>query len=399
MKVAYLVNQYPKVSHTFIRREIQAIERHGVEVTRFSLRSENFEGLGQEDKEEYRLTTFILNEPKIRLLKTFFGWLLRNPHDVLNLIILIFSTNKKSSKSFYKHIVCAIEASFVAKVCQKDGCQHIHAHFGTNSAEVTMYASLMSKISYSLTIHGPEEFDYPEDLNLREKVKRSKFIATVSSFGRSQLFRWIDKKDWDKVKVVHCGLEPSYFENLEPNKGANENVFLCTGRLCEQKGQLLLLQSFKEHLNEGHNSRLILAGDGELRSEIETLIKELELGERVTITGWISPEEVETLLEQCSVMVLPSFAEGLPVAIMEAMAKGRLVISTYIAGIPELVKHRKTGLLTVPGSIEDLTQNLNLSVSLSPEELKSIIQNAHVEVRKAHNVELEADKLAKLFEQ
>lgn len=399
MKVAYLVNQYPKVSHTFIRREIQAIERHGVEVTRFSLRSENFEGLGQEDKEEYRLTTFILNEPKIRLLKIFFGWLLRNPHDLLNLIILIFSMNKKSSKSLYKHIVCAIEASFVAKVCQKDGCQHIHAHFGTNSAEVTMYASLMSKISYSLTIHGPEEYDYPEDLNLREKVKRSKFIATVSSFGRSQLFRWIDKKDWDKVKVVHCGLEPSYFECLERNKGANENVFLCTGRLCEQKGQLLLLQSFKEHLNEGHNSRLILAGDGELRSEIETLIKELELGERVTITGWISPDEVETLLEQCSVMVLPSFAEGLPVAIMEAMAKGRLVISTYIAGIPELVKHRKTGLLTVPGSIEDLTQNLNLSVSLSPEELKSIIQNAHVEVRKAHNVELEADKLSKLFEQ
>lgn len=399
MKVAYLVNQYPKVSHTFIRREIKAVEKCGIEVTRLSLRSENFEGLGQEDKEEYRLTTFILNESKIRLLKTFFVWLLTSPKDALKLILLILSMNKKSSKSFYKHIVCAIEASFVAKVCEKGGCKHIHAHFGTNSAEVAMYASLMSKISYSLTIHGPEEYDYPEDLNLREKVKRSKFIATVSNFGRSQLFRWIDKKDWDKVKVIRCGLEPSYFQSIERNTAADENVFLCTGRLCEQKGQLLLLKSFKEHLKEGHNSRLILAGDGELRNEIETLIKKLELEERVTITGWISPAEVENLLKQCSVMVLPSFAEGLPVAIMEAMAKGRPVISTYIAGIPELVKHRKTGLLTVPGSIEDLTQNLNLSVSLSCEELKSIIQNAHVEVRKAHNVELEADKLAKLFEQ
>ncbi len=401
MKIAYLVNQYPKISHTFIRREILALEQQGLSVKRFSLRAEPFDSLGDEDKSEFEKTTFILERCKTNLLLSFILWAVTNIGVFKTALGLVLRMNKKSTKPLFKHLICLIEARFVASECQSVGAVHIHTHFGTNSAEIAMYASLISKIPYSLTIHGPEEFDYPSDLNLKEKISRSKFVVAVSSFGRSQLYRWLPSDMWHKVQIVRCGLEKEYFNQSSSSFPAISNTknstFLCIGRLCEQKGQLLLVKAFKKHLDAGFNSKLVLAGDGDMRQEIEALIKDLNISDSIKITGWVKPEEVKALLLDSTAMVLPSFAEGLPVAIMEAMAMRRLVVSTYIAGIPELVQDRVTGLLAFSGSVVDLKSKLDSVANLSDLEKTSMLDSAQNKVREMHNIEKEAGKLASLI--
>src|ERR1019366_5432957 len=185
------------------------------------------------------------------------------------------------------------------------------------------------------TVHGPEEYDNVRAIGLAEKVQRCAFVVAISSYGRSQLYRLVEHQHWPKVKVVHCGLEPAYFAAVGPAPVARRLV--CVGRLCEQKGQLLLIEAAHRLASRGIAFEVLLAGDGELRAEIEASIRRHKLQDRVRITGWISAAEVREQILAARALVLPSFAEGLPIVIMEAMALRRPVISTLGAGIPELV--------------------------------------------------------------
>ena len=160
---------------------------------------------------------------------------------------------------------------------------------------------------------------------------------------------------------------------------------------------MLLVKAFKNHIDAGFNSKLVLAGDGDMRQEIEALIKQLNISDAVKITGWVKPEEVRALLVDSTAMVLPSFAEGLPVAIMEAMAMRRLVLSTYIAGIPELVEDKVTGLLAFSGSIDDLQSKLDVVANLNDLDKTNILDSAQIKVREMHDIEKEAAKLASLI--
>lgn len=250
--------------------------------------------------------------------------------------------------------------------------------------------------NYSFTVHGPEEFDKPEFIKLREKINHAAFVVAISSFGRSQIFRWIRNKDWYKVKVVHCGLERSFYE------GAVQTIpliprLVCVGRLCEQKGQLLLIDAFSKLAAKGVDFELVLAGDGEMRPEIEALIKQHSLGSKIRITGWISSQQVREEILASRAMVLPSFAEGLPVVIMEAMALHRPVLTTYVAGIPELVHHGENGWLFPAGDVDELVKVLESFLLTSTDTLEKMGCAAHEKVVERHSIDVEAAKLAKLF--
>ena len=194
---------------------------------------------------------------------------------------------------------------------------------------------------WSFTVHGPEEFDKAPLIGLAEKIRRCTFVVAISSYGRSQLYRIVEQQHWPKVHVVHCGLEPDFLAAPATPVPATPRL-VCVGRLCEQKGQLLLIEAAGRLAARGVAFELVLAGDGELRDEIEALIRKNNLTSRVRITGWISSNDVSDEILAARALVLPSFAEGLPVVIMEAMALSRPVISTFVAGIPELVRPGNT---------------------------------------------------------
>jgi glycosyltransferase involved in cell wall biosynthesis len=276
--------------------------------------------------------------------------------------------------------------------------RHVHAHFGTNSAEVVMLVRTLGGPSYSFTAHGPEEFDKPEALQLATKIARAAFVVAISSFGRSQLCRWVPASRWSQVQVVHCGLEQSFFAQADALQPAATSRLVCVGRLCEQKGQLLLIAAAAQLARAGIPFELLLAGDGEMRAEIEAAIAANALGDRVRITGWISSAQVKAELLASRALVLPSFAEGLPVVLMEAMALGRPVISTYIAGIPELVRDGSEGWLIPAGDVDALAQAMRDCLQASTERLLAMGRAAHARVLARHQVDTEAARLKGLFE-
>jgi colanic acid/amylovoran biosynthesis glycosyltransferase len=295
------------------------------------------------------------------------------------------------------HLVYLVEACVVLQWEKATGIEHIHAHFGTNSTTVVMLAYLMGGAGYSFTVHGPEEFDKPEFIHLPEKIHHCRFVVAISSFGRSQLYRWIPAAEWPKVNIVHCGLDATFLHGKPQKIPPSSRLLLCIGRLCEQKGQLLLLEAVKQLRDEGIACKVVLAGDGPLRTAVEARIAEYQLQGNVEITGWIGSGTVIELLLQARGMVLPSFAEGLPVVIMEALALRRPVISTYVAGIPELVQAGKNGWLVPPGDVNGLKAAMQDLLSASPARLEAMGEHGYQAVLAHHDIDKEAKTLADLF--
>ncbi|KRR27904.1 glycoside hydrolase [Bradyrhizobium lablabi] len=398
MKIAYLINHYPAVSHSFIRREILALERLGYEIVRISVRGWDDAQRGAEDQLEQTRTRYILRGGAVPLLVSFLRVLATNPVGLFRAFVLTFKVGLRAERPLPVHLIYLLEACQVALWLRSENVQHLHVHFGTNSAEVAMLVGELGGPPWSFTAHGPEEFDKPKFIALPEKIRRARFVVAVSSFGRSQLFRNVPHAYWPKIKVVHCGLEPAFHEGDFTAPTGSERRLVCVGRLCEQKGQLLLIEAARLLAERGTKLELVLAGDGEMRSEIETLVAKYGLTDTVRITGWISSDEVRAEILAARALVLPSFAEGLPVVIMEAMALRRPVISTFVAGIPELVEHGEHGWLVPAGDLESLAAAMGECLGTAPEAITRMGESARQRVLERHDVDKEAAKLIGLIE-
>ena len=398
MKIAYLINQYPKISHSFIRREILALEELGIQILRIALRAEEpvVDPLDRLEKEktEYLLhgggrTIFILVANALCVLGA-------SPVRFFQALRQAIALSHRSDRSLPYHLAYLLEACRLHRILKAHEITHLHAHFGTNATEIALLANRLGDTPYSFTVHGPEEFDRPEALHLAEKISAAKFVVAVSSFGRSQLFRWVPYRQWEKIQVVHCGLENTLLQRpLSPVP--NVPVLVCVGRLCEQKGQLILIEAAGILKAKNILFKLVLAGDGEMRPQIEAMVQRYHLESSVRITGWISNATVCEELLSSRAMVLPSFAEGLPVAIMEAMALNRPVITTAIAGIPELVLNEKCGWVCTAGSVEELANAMEACLTMPVDQLNQMATLGHSRVLERHSIETEAQKLAALF--
>jgi colanic acid/amylovoran biosynthesis glycosyltransferase len=396
MKIAYLVNKYPKVSHSFIRREIFALEASGLPVERFSIRSCESELVDPQDKLEFEKTQVVLDVGIFGLLASLLSFTFVKPISLLKGLRLALKITWGSDRGILHHIIYLAEACVLQRWLELAHISHLHAHFGTNSTTVAMLCNAMDGPSYSFTVHGPEEFDRADNIALTEKINRAKFVVAICSFGKSQLYRWCDYQQWHKIHVIGCGVDDEYFNQPETLMEDVPN-FVCVGRLCEQKGQILLLQAIKQLKSEGLPIEVTLVGDGPMRSQLEALICEYGLGSQVKITGWASGTQVQNYITNSRALILPSFAEGLPVVLMEAFALQRPVISTYIAGIPELVHSDVNGWLIPAGSIEALTIAMRKVLQMSPQTLTQMGSAGRVHVKVQHDVAQEAQKLATLF--
>jgi len=396
LTIAYLVNQYPKVSHSFIRREILGVEACGINILRFSIRSCEDELVEPADIEELKQTKVVLGRGLFGLLPGLARVILQRPFAFLSGLQLALNLGKNSEKGILYHFIYLAEACVLLGWLEASKVEHIHVHFGTNSTTVAMLCQELGGPPYSFTAHGPEEFDKVDAIALPEKIKRAKFVVAISSFGRSQLYRWTSFQDWPKIHVVRCGVDHDFLlGKISPIP--EEHHFVCVGRLTEQKGHLLLLNAAHQLLEENFSFKMTFVGDGELRPQIEDLIEKYNLKSCVGITGWASSSEVVSCLLQSRVLVLPSFAEGLPVVIMEALALNRPVISTGIAGIPELIESGVTGWLITPGSIEALVDAMRSALTCSTDSLYQLGEAGMERVAHSHDATKEAKILAQFF--
>ncbi len=398
MRVAYLVNQYPKVSHSFIRREIRALEAQGVEIDRIALRGWDADLVDPDDRAERERTRYVLLGGKAALVSALSRTAIFHPIRFLRALRIAWRMSRRSERAFPVHLAYLAEACRMLPWLQTAGVGHLHAHFGTNSAEIAMQARVLGGPPWSFTVHGPEEFDKAPLLGLAEKIGRAAFVAAVSSFGRSQLYRLVEPDHWPKIAVVHCGVDTAFLD-VPARPIADGPRLVCVGRLCEQKGQILLIEAARRLRERGLDFELVLVGDGELRDVIEEAVARFELKEYVRITGWISGAQVRDEIQAARAIVLPSFAEGLPVAIMEAMALRRPVISTYIAGIPELVVDGEHGWLVPAGDLEALVAAMCACLKASLGTLGRMGEAGRGRALARHDVGSAAARLKEMFMQ
>ena len=394
MKIAYFINHYPKVSHSFIRREILALERQGFEVQRIALHGWNDPLPDLEDQRERERTRYVLRHGGWGLLLPTVGSLLRSPLRFFAAVRLAVRMARDSDKTLPYHLAYVAEACRILPWLIEFGARRLHAHFGNNSTEVALLAHVLGGPPFSFTIHGPGEFSQP--MGLQEKIHQSSFVVAVSCFGRSQLYLRARYGDWPKIKIVHCGLERAFYEDSAAPVVLSTR-FVCVGRLCDEKGQALLIEAAALLAGRGIPFELVFAGDGPNREEIDNLIIKSGMNKQVRVTGWISGSDVRREIMAARALVLPSFAEGLPVVIMEAMALRRPVLTTYIAGIPELVRPGETGWLFPAGCVNELANAMEECLATPLARLQEMGDAAHDRVIERHSIDTEVAKLAELF--
>lgn len=393
MKIAYLVNQYPKVSHTFIRREIAALEAQGIDVQRFSVRDCPDELSDDADRDEQSRTRVVLQDGVAGLLGGLVKNAIKRPAKLAKAAQLAAKVGWKSEAGLPKHLAYLAEACVLMDwMDEGDVPDHVHAHFGSNSTTVAMLLEELGGPTFSFTAHGPEEFDKPGLLALGEKIRRSRNVFAISNFGRSQLYRHVDLSHWDKVRIMRCGVDEQFLQG-EPTPVPDTKKLVSVGRLSEQKGQLLLVEAVAQVAERGHDFELVLVGDGEMRPQVEQRLRERGIADRVTITGWASGEEVRRHLLEARALILPSFAEGLPVVIMEALALGRPVLTTYIAGIPELVGDGECGWLVPAGALPQLVESIEQVLQTPVDELSRMGAEGQRRVREFHDASKNAQSL------
>jgi colanic acid/amylovoran biosynthesis glycosyltransferase len=403
VKIAYLVNTYPRASQTFIRREIHAMERLGFHIHRFAMRSDRANLVEAADKAEDARTEHVLEAGFSALLGAAF-WGLRQSGAVGSLRLAMQCGARGAgggdgTGGRLRHLVYWAEAAFVARRCRTLRIDHLHAHFGTNSTTVAMLAHALGGPRYSFTVHGPEEFDAPHALSLSEKIARSTFAAAISSFGRSQLYRWSDPALWPRLKVIHCGIDPAAFPDdpVPPPPGGPHLVAI--GRMAGQKGLAVLVEAMALARGRHPALHLTLVGDGPLRPALQAQVAAAGLAGQVTFAGWLDDAGVRAALARSQALVLSSFAEGLPVVAMEAMAAGRPVIATAIAGVPELVIPSETGWLVPAGDPIALAGAIHALATTPPDRLAAMAAAARARVLARHDIDDEAGRLAALFRQ
>lgn len=401
VKLAYLVNTYPQPSHSFIRREVQALERMDWQIHRFALRSAHAQLVDPADIAEDARTEHILALGLWPILRRAIPFAARRPLAALRSLRLAFRCGARGAGGpggtggRLRHLIYWLEGVWLAARCHELRLPHIHAHFGTNSTTVAMLAAEIGGLGYSFTTHGPEEFDAPHAFSLGEKVARADFTVAISSFGRSQLCRWTPLPHWQKLHVVHCGIEPWRFSSPAPLPEGPPRL-VAIGRLAEQKGFPLLVEAMALAAPDLPDLHLTLIGEGPFRPQLERQIASAGLQDRITLTGWLDETGVRDHLARAHALVLPSFAEGLPMVVMEAFAAARPVIASAIMGVPELVSPA-TGWLVPAGDPAALAEAIRAFAATPRDRLAEMGAVARETVLTRHDITQEAEKLAALF--
>jgi colanic acid/amylovoran biosynthesis glycosyltransferase len=390
VNIAYLMNAYPMTSTTFIRREIEALEELGLKIQRHAVRTWAEDLVDQRDIAERVRTHYLLTDNILGLLFALVKEPFINPRGLARSLWIWAKLLRNSRYEFVKHMAYLMQAVYFRQLAEERRFTHVHVHFATNATAVALLSRLMGGPSYSFTVHGPDEFVEPERLSFGTKIEHAAFVVAISEYCRSQLLRFARDTDGCKIVVGRCALALEEFEGA--TEASSNKVLVCVGRLCPQKGQVLIPAAVAQLREEFPDVKVVLIGDGESRVEVERAIAAYKVADLVELRGWVANGDVLRLIRESRALLLPSYAEGLPVVIMEALASGRPVISTLIAGIPELVDET-CGWLFPAGNEQKLLEAMRGALTCTPSVLAKMGEAGQERVKRFHD----RRRLAKLL--
>ncbi len=395
VKIAYLTGQYPKTSHTFIRREIAGLEEAGLEVDRISVRPAA--GLVDErDRDEQARTRVLLRRGALGLLPGALAVTARRPLRTLSALRTALAMGWKSPRGLLRHLAYLAEACVLLRWLERSGAEHVHAHFATNAADVALLCRELGGPPFSFTAHGTADLGSRAVLSLTRKISAAAFAVAVCEDGRQRLLLRTSPGHEGKIHVVRCGVDGQFLAaDAQPVPSARR--LTCVARLSQEKGIAVLLHATRLLAEEGVDFELSLLGDGDERAGLEGLARDLGIADRVHFEGWKGGALVREGILESRALVLPSFSEGLPVVIMEALALRRPVICTAVGGISELVEAGVSGWIVPPGSERALADAMRDALARPTEELDAMGQRGAERVAASHDSSAQARSMAQLF--
>lgn len=358
LHIAYFTGEYPRATDTWIQREIAALRAQGVEVEGFAVRQPGAEHLvGPEQVAETARTAYLLPQVKsLRLPVAHLGLALRSPARYLRALRLAWDTRRPGAHGTAYQLAYFLEAGLLAAAVRRRRIRHLHNHFGDSSCSVAMLAAELGGFTFSFTLHGPGIFFEAHTWRLDEKFRRAAFVSCISWFCRSQATIFARPEDVAKLHIVHCGIQPEALARRTHRPDGAELLFV--GRLAEVKGVAVLLDALVEVAKAHPDVHLTLVGDGPERQRFEQVAAATGVDGMVTFAGYRSQADVAAFLADTDVFVLPSFAEGVPVTLMEALGAAVPVVATQVGGVSELVDHGVNGYVVRPGDSEPLARAL-----------------------------------------
>jgi glycosyltransferase involved in cell wall biosynthesis len=401
-RIAYVMSRFPKITETFILREMVELDRLGWQVEPFALVRER-EQVAHPGVETYLDRTRFAAGRRRQLLRANLDALLHRPATYIRLLARTFRHFWRSPAMLARSLICLPIAVDWARVARQEGIAHIHAHFATHATYLAYVMAELAGIGYSFTAHAHDI--YLERAMLAEKVRRARVVVTISEYNR-QLLLGLCPEAAGKIQVVHGGVDPQTFGPRPPQavvaSPAAPLQIVSVGRLQEYKGMPYLVEACRLLHERRLPFRCVIVGDGPDRPALEDALRRYGLQQQVELAGWLPTSQVAAHLAQADVFVLASVIahdgrmEGLPTVLMEAQGCGLPVVSTTISGIPELVQSGENGLLVPPRDAIALAEALAYLHS-HPQERERMGQSGRARVLRDFDLGENTRRKAELF--
>jgi colanic acid/amylovoran biosynthesis glycosyltransferase len=396
--LAYVVSQYPKLSEAFVIREILQLKRLGFRIEVASINSPDRSGkaLTQDEISETASTYYVIPHGVLGALMGHVHGIVSETAGYLRGLKHVFRLGKFDLRALAMNLFYMTEALMIGRWMKRRGFRHVHAHLGSQAATVGWFVKAVFGFGYSITVHGPDEFYDAHRHYLTEKVIAADFVVCISNFARSQLMKLSPYQHWAKLVVSRLGIDPNIFVPAPARAPRDTFEIICVGRLAPAKGQHLLLDAVAQMRAQGRSVRLRLVGDGSDRPSLEAQARALALGDACVFEGPVNQDRIRELYQQADCFCIPSFAEGIPVVLMEAMAMAIPCVSTHITGIPELIRTGQDGLLVAPSDLEGLTSALCRLMD-NPQERALMGRQGRERVMAQYDLAANVQRLATIF--
>lgn len=396
-KLAYLISRFPSVSHTFILREVRELRQQGFDIACASVNAPDreVEAMTEDEREEFRRAYYLKRHGLFGALMAHLLGLLQ-PAAYVRGLRKVLDFGGGDLKRLLFGFFYFTEALMLARWMHSGGYRHLHVHFGTAAANIALFLKALAPVTLSLTIHGPDEFYDVSAEKLVEKISAADFLVCIGHFARSQLMKLSPASQWPKFHICPLGVDVSRYTPAGEVQIPRPFTILCVGRLTPAKGQHILIEACAALRDWGRDFRLVLVGSGPDEAALRQAIEAHHLSAQVLMTGPLNQDQVRAWYGACDVFALPSFAEGIPVVLMEAMASGVPCVTTRITGIPELIRDGVDGFLTTPSDIQELADTLAMLMD-DPVLRREIGASGRQRVSEAYELNTNVTRLAQVF--
>jgi colanic acid/amylovoran biosynthesis glycosyltransferase len=398
IRIAYLVSTYPAVSHTFILREIKQLHSSNFEICTASINSPDcsLESMTVEERDEANATFYVKRAGIRGALRAQLALLARSPRAYFSGLIFALRLAGTDFRRLVFALFYFVEATILGRWMESQKIRHLHVHFANAASMVALIASRTFPIEFSLTVHGPDEFYDAPGLRVAEKIAGASFVCCIGQFARSQLMKLSPPSEWKKFEVGPLGVDHTLFAPAAFRPAPEVFEILCVGRLVPAKGQHVLVAAIERLAKLVPNLRLRMVGDGPDRESLSRAIADANLSRYVVLEGSVNQDRIRDFYRRADIFVLASFAEGIPVVLMEAMAMEIPCISTFVAGIPELIRDNIDGILVPPSDDRELADAIKRLIG-DPALRRRIGIAARQRVMEKYDLARNVSHLARIF--